>query len=174
MGWQVIAAPFFMLILVQDIMTPQLQGNRVFLRQPKQGDLEKRLFYGRDAEIVRMFGGNTQDMPPLSVEEASKLHSLNEQNHRAQFALGFYDHSKLGKGLGQEVTRLVLGYAFGELHLHRVDLRVLAYNVRAIHCYQECGFTIEGKERESAYVDGKWHDDLIMAILAHEFISQPL
>lgn len=99
----------------------------------------------------------------------AKLHSLNEHDMRARFAVGFYDSSKLGKGIGEEVTRLVLRYAFKELKLHRVDLRVLAYNARAIHCYQKCGFIIEGKERESAYVDGEWHDDFIMGLLAKDF-----
>jgi RimJ/RimL family protein N-acetyltransferase len=78
----------------------------------------------------------------------------------------------MGKGIGQEVTRLLLKYAFEELNLHRVDLRVLAYNVRAINCYKKCGFIIEGTERESAYVDGAWYDDLIIGILAHEFIAR--
>ena len=30
--------------------------------------------------------------------------------------------------------------AFGILGLHRIDLRVLAYNTRAISCYRRCGF----------------------------------
>ena len=177
-----------------DILKPKISNPKVILRKPKQGDLERRLSYGQHSEIVRMFGGNSKDMPPLTVEEASawlkaiedtpyawvvehdghllgeaKLHSLNEHDRRARFALGFYDHAKLGIGLGQEVTHLVLRYAFEELKLHRVDLRVLAYNVRAIRCYEKCGFVIEGKERETAYVDGEWHDDLIMGILANDF-----
>ena len=176
-------------------MKPELSGNKITLRQPRQGDLEKRLSYGRNSEIVRMFGGDSTNMPPLLTEEASKwlediedaphawvveheghllgeakLHSLNEHDKRARFAVGFYDHAKLGMGLGQKVTQLVLCYAFEELKLHRVDLRVLAYNARAIHCYQKCGFIIEGKERESAFVDGEWHDDLIMAIQAKDFV----
>lgn len=175
-------------------MKPELRGNKVILRQPKQGDLEQRLSYGRHFEIVRMFGGNSEDLLPISVEEVTawlkgiedepyawvvehdgrllgeaKLHSLNEHDRRARFAVGFYDHVKLGIGLGQEVTRLVLRYAFEELKLHRVDLHVLAYNVRAIRCYEKCGFIIEGKERESAYVDGEWHDDLIMGLLVTDF-----
>jgi RimJ/RimL family protein N-acetyltransferase len=143
-----------------------------------------------------MYGGDGQEASkPLPVEEAAqwvqklgqhqcawiiehdsqllgeaRLDNINAQDRRARLAIGFYNPEKLGLGLGQEATRLVLRYAFEELRLHRVDLRVLAYNVRAIRCYQKCGFTIEGRERESAFVSGEWHDDLIMGILESEFV----
>jgi hypothetical protein len=49
------------------------------------------------------------------------------------------------------------------------DLRALACNVRAIHCYESCGFVVEGREREATLVDGFRHDDVIVGILAPEF-----
>jgi RimJ/RimL family protein N-acetyltransferase len=54
------------------------------------------------------------------------------------------------------------------LGLHRLSVRVLAFNGRAIRAYQKCGFRIEGRERESAWIDGTWHDDLIMGLLADD------
>ena len=62
-------------------------------------------------------------------------------------------------------TRLVLQYGFEVVGLHRIDLRVLAYNERAIACYRRCGFVEEGRERDAALIDGEWHDDVIMAVL---------
>ena len=38
-----------------------------------------------------------------------------------------------------------------------------------IRCYEKCGFVREGVERESAWVDGAWADDVLMAILEHEY-----
>ena len=64
---------------------------------------------------------------------------------------------------------LLLHKAFGPLALHRVDLRVLSYNLRAIRCYEACGFVREGIERESARVGDEWHDDWIMGILERDF-----
>jgi RimJ/RimL family protein N-acetyltransferase len=68
---------------------------------------------------------------------------------------------------------LVLGHAFHDLKLHRISIRVLAYNTRAIRSYQKCGFLIEGREREAAFVNGRWHDDIIMGLLEHEFTARP-
>lgn len=172
-----------------------LDGLRVRLRPPGPNDAKARLALGHDPEIVRMFGGDTgHPLPPLTAPEVAswldglhthphawiiehegrllrevRLDGLNKHDRRARLAIGFYDPAKLGIGLGRETVSLILAHAFGRLELHRVDLRVLAYNMRAIRCYQSCGFVVEGREREAALVDGVRHDDVMMGILAPEF-----
>ena len=64
------------------------------------------------------------------------------------------------KGIGREAIQLVLHHAFEVLH--RVGLRVISYNERAIRAYKACGFVEEGREREAAFVSGAWHDDVII------------
>lgn len=100
-----------------------------------------------------------------------RLDNIDGQDKRASLAIGIYDRHRLGQGLGTEAIRLVLGHAFGDLNLHRVSVRVLAYNQRALRAYQKCGFLIEGREREAAFVNGQWHDDIIMGLLTHEFTA---
>ncbi len=99
----------------------------------------------------------------------ARLDGLNLQDSRARLATGLYDVSQLGKGLGREMIRLVLSHAFETIGLHRVDLRVLAFNERAMRCYRACGFVEEGRERESARIGDVWHDDIIMGILSEEY-----
>ncbi len=174
---------------------PTLKGNRVILRRPQESDIEDRFSYGRNAEIVRMFVGDTRDLKPFTRDEAVAQHraslstplawtieperkgiggirlTLNEADRRARLAMGIFDANKLGKGLGTEATRLVLQYAFETLKLHRVDLRVLEYNRRAIRCYEKCGFIREGVERDGALIEGRWETDVMMSILEHEYRS---
>ena len=69
-----------------------------------------------------------------------KLNSVNPQDRRASMAIAIYDPHQLGKGFGSEAIRLLLYNAFTELDLHRIGIRVLAYNERAIRTYQKCGF----------------------------------
>ena len=75
---------------------------------------------------------------------------MNLHDQRARLAVGLYDPAKLGQGTGRQAIRLVLDHAFGGLRLHRVGLRVISYNVRAIRAYRACGFTEEGREREAS------------------------
>jgi RimJ/RimL family protein N-acetyltransferase len=172
---------------------PALQGDNVTLRGPKEQDIEDIVLCGRHKEIVRMYGGDTRNIKPLTREDvvaryqetlATPLEwmieyqgrwigtarlTVNEPDKKARYAVGIADISKLGKGLGTEVTRLVLDYAFNTLKLHRIDLRVLEYNKRAIACYKKCGFIKEGIEREDALIEGKWESDVMMSILEQEY-----
>ena len=173
---------------------PELHGDRVRLRRFHQSDVRGRFALGRSPEIVRCFGGNVDGMPPYQESDAetwvrqnlahplcwaveakgrllgeARLDGLDLHDGRARLATGLYDVSQLGKGLGRELIKLILSYAFEELKLHRVDLRVLDFNERAIRCYRACGFVEEGRERKSARIDDVWHDDIIMGILAEEF-----
>jgi ribosomal-protein-alanine N-acetyltransferase len=172
---------------------PVLQGDNVTLRGPKELDIEDILFCGRHAEIVRMYGGDTRDLKPLTRDDAVARYrealstpllwiidleghyigiarlTVSDQDKRARYAVGIADISKLGKGIGTEVTKLVLDYAFNIQKLHRVDLRVLEYNIRAIACFIKCGFLKEGAEREGALIEDKWETDVMMSILDREF-----
>ena len=175
---------------------PMLAGKNLVLRRPQEQDIEDRLAYGRHVEIVRMYGGDTRNMKPLTREEAVQSHrralsrplewtiehegryigvarlTVNEADRRARFAIGIADINKLSRGLGTEATTLVLDYAFNVLGLHRVDLRVLDYNKRALRCYEKCGFVREGVEREGALIEGKWETDVMMSILEQEYRGQ--
>ena len=174
---------------------PVLEGGRVRLRPLRPSDREERRQLGRHADIVRSFGGDTPSSSLVSEAQAAawyrsleaeplawavevqgrlagsiRLHGLNEHDRRASLAIGLLDPALLSRGLGTEATRLVLGHAFSELGLHRVSLRVLASNLRAIRCYEKCGFVHEGRERESGLVDGEWDDDLMMGILEDDWL----
>ncbi len=72
-------------------------------------------------------------------------------------------------GNGTEALRLALRYAFRDLGLHKVYLRVLEYNARAIRAYEKCGFRIEGRLRQEMQVEGRWHDLVYMGVFAGEF-----
>ncbi|MGH3207419.1 MAG: GNAT family N-acetyltransferase [Trebonia sp.] len=73
------------------------------------------------------------------------------------------------RGLGTEATRLIVGYGFECLGLHRISLEVYAFNPRARRAYEKVGFRVEGVLRESLRYDGQWVDATVMSILAAEW-----
>lgn len=103
----------------------------------------------------------------------ARLHNIVWEDRRARLAIGIFDRRFWSRGYGTEAIRLLLRYGFDELRLHRIDLRVLDYNTRAIRAYEKCGFVREGVERDSAFVNGQWHSDVVMGILEHEYRAQP-
>ncbi|WP_416562141.1 GNAT family N-acetyltransferase [Nocardia testacea] len=74
-----------------------------------------------------------------------------------------------GRGLGTEATRLIIGYGFERLGLHRISLEVYAFNPRAHHVYEKVGFHTEGVLRQSLRYRDEWIDATVMSILAHEW-----
>jgi RimJ/RimL family protein N-acetyltransferase len=73
------------------------------------------------------------------------------------------------RGLGTEATRLIVGYGFESLGLHRISLEVYAFNPRARRAYEKAGFRPEGVLRESLRYDGRWIDATVMSALATEW-----
>ncbi len=174
-------------------IAPVLTGDRITLRRPKRGDIADRIRIGRQAEFVRMCGGDTCSIPIFDEAAGEDWYrhiltvpyewiidlnghcigvarlTLTECDNRARYAVALFDSALYGQGLGTEVTRLVLRFAFQELKLHRVDLNVLTYNRRAIACYEKCGFIAEGVDREDALIEGQWASDMRMGILEDEW-----
>ncbi len=175
---------------------PVLTGPRVRLRPPEHRDCEARRALGRSPEVMRMLGYAIPEFQPMTEQQAAtfvkrladhpcawvietdgaligelRLDDLEHGEPRARLSTSIFDPEKLSRGFGREAISLALQFAFETLDLHRVALRVLAFNERAIRCYQSAGFSVEGRERETIKIDGAWHDDLIMGLLSREFTS---
>ncbi|MQY09988.1 Spermidine N(1)-acetyltransferase [Streptomyces sp. RB5] len=73
------------------------------------------------------------------------------------------------RGLGTEAVRLIVGYGFESLGLHRISLNVFAFNPRARRAYENVGFVVEGIRRDALLYDGAWVDDIIMSVLAPDW-----
>lgn len=79
------------------------------------------------------------------------------------------DRAYWGKGYGTDAMSVMLRYAFEEMNLHRISLRVFAFNTRAIRSYEKCGFVHEGKNRASLNKMGQRWDEVWMGILQSEW-----
>ncbi|MEK4300405.1 GNAT family protein [Oceanobacillus sp. FSL W8-0428] len=97
------------------------------------------------------------------------LINMDYKNRNAECIIDIGEKEYWGKGYGKEGLLLLLDYAFYELNLHRVSLRVFSFNERAIHLYKKIGFELEGKSRQTLFRDGKWHDIIHMGILQEEY-----
>ncbi|AFG35670.1 acetyltransferase, ribosomal protein N-acetylase [Fervidobacterium pennivorans DSM 9078] len=87
----------------------------------------------------------------------------------AEYGIAIFDPAYWDKGIGTEVTHMMLKYAFEYLNLNRVWLRVFENNQRAIRVYEKCGFIQEGRMRQARYLKGQYIDVIIMGILSDEY-----
>ncbi|WP_347337425.1 GNAT family N-acetyltransferase [Bradyrhizobium jicamae] len=130
-------------------------GINAVIRKVRAEDVEGFLALEGDPEIHEMFGGSRETYLPTTREAAeatvkrvsdhpfawviehefrvigeARLDRVDGQDRRASFAIGILDPRCLGKGIGTDAMRLVLRFAFEQLKLHRISVRVLACNHR--------------------------------------------
>jgi diamine N-acetyltransferase len=99
---------------------------------------------------------------------------LDWKNRTATLGIVIAEKEYWGRGYGSDAINALLGFAFGEMNLHRIQLSVYDFNERAMRCYEKCGFRHEGRAREAHYQNGRYHDSLLMAVLRREFLDEEL
>ncbi|MFE5294832.1 GNAT family N-acetyltransferase [Streptomyces sp. NPDC056632] len=172
---------------------PILTGGLVTLRPVTEDDVPALLPMFGDPEISRLTGNHTRfDEPALRrwygsrgaqddrldlavVERASGrvvgeavLHEWDPGNESCAFRICFTP-AGIGRGLGTEATRLIVGHAFETLGLYRVWLEVYAFNPRARRAYEKAGFRPEGVLRGALLWEGERVDATLMSALAPEW-----
>ena len=173
---------------------PVLRTARLVLRPPIASDIADRHALGRDPEIYRHLGADTRHLQPLTEDQAKAwveniashpacwvieyqgraigeilLDNFVSADKRAGLIIGILDPEALSKGLGTEAIKAIAEFSFDSLGIHKLSMRVLSFNVRAIRAYERVGFVREGLERESALIGGIWHDDVIVGLLKRDF-----
>ncbi|WP_074598288.1 GNAT family N-acetyltransferase [Sediminibacillus halophilus] len=77
----------------------------------------------------------------------------------------FVDKNYNGKGYASEAVKQITSYAFDVLQLHRIEAGVMPHNKGSIRVLEKAGFHREGIARKNVFIDGKWEDHLVLALL---------
>lgn len=175
---------------------PKLVGNTVVLRSITAADAAVMFASLSDKESMRLTGTKetfTYEQVQnhcRRIEEADDradyaitlkengsylgevvLNNIDWENRSANFRIALASQAVFGKGYGTEATRLILGYGFRTLNLHRIELEVYDFNPRALHVYEKVGFVREGVRRDALLWEGVYHNAILMSILEHEYLS---
>jgi len=70
------------------------------------------------------------------------------------------------RGFGRAALGAVIGHAFDQLGLRRLEAACLPSNSASLALLGGCGFQQEGTARQSLYVDGSWRDHLVLGLIA--------
>ncbi len=76
-----------------------------------------------------------------------------------------------GRGLGTDVVLALCGYGFTIRGLHRLQVDTLASNTAMIRAASRAGFVQEGRLRRSAWVSGDFADEVILGMLATDWVA---
>lgn len=110
-----------------------------------------------------------EEETPLGV---ISLINIDYKNRNAECIIDIGEKEYWGQGYGTEGLKLLLDFAFYEMNLHRVSLKVFSFNERAIRLYTKIGFQEEGSSRQSLFRNGKWYDVIHMGLLQNEYFEK--
>ncbi|MGH2535216.1 MAG: GNAT family N-acetyltransferase [Thermomicrobiales bacterium] len=96
------------------------------------------------------------------------LSDLRPNSRSCELSILIGGLERWGQGYGTDALRTTLDTSFSEWNLHRVWVRSESGNERAHRLYRRCGFRHEATMRDAAYLDGRYEDVLIFAILEGE------
>ena len=170
-----------------------LEGERVKLRAPTREDTAILNEYWSDLETAAL--GSNRAPQPYAVEQTQalfddfakqdslvrfvievdgevvgdcSLHDIDKHNRTCDVGIAL-GKPHWSKGYGQDALKTLVDYAFKHHNMHRVGLEVLADEPRAVTCYRKVGFVEEGRLRKRDWMNGEYHDVMVMSILDEEW-----
>ncbi|MFW9894373.1 MAG: GNAT family N-acetyltransferase [Candidatus Thorarchaeota archaeon] len=175
-----------------------LKGEKVRLVPPKREYIEQFQKWMNDPEITQyltIFRPITREMEEDWYNEMQKnendilfsiitLEKNNEiligncdisvdwKNRIGKCGIVIGEKEYHGKGYGTEAMNLLVNYGFEKLCLNRIELAVHSFNSRALKSYLKVGFQKEVTQRHAVYINGEYHDSIMLSILRDEWESK--
>lgn len=103
-----------------------------------------------------------------AIAGAIGLHTIDALNRAT--SVGYWlDEAQCGRGIMTRACRAVVGCAFQDYGLHRVEIRCATGNHRSCAIPRRLGFVEEGVLREAGFLRDRWVDLRVFSALEHEW-----
>ena len=173
-----------------------LQGRRVYLRPILRKDIPNIVRWINNTEVTRFLATYLpmmeadeeqwlDDLPKKKVTDlvfvivvaegdraigVMGLHKINGKDRTATTGAIIGEKEYWGKGYGTEAKMLLLHYAFNTLNLRKICSSFISFNRRS-HAYQlKCGYVEEGRLRRQIYRNGRYWDEVLMAVFKKDWL----
>jgi UDP-4-amino-4,6-dideoxy-N-acetyl-beta-L-altrosamine N-acetyltransferase len=97
------------------------------------------------------------------------LNQIDWISKRCYFGIRIGEKQYQGKGMGPDSMCILFNYAFECLNIRKICLEVPSFNDSAIRLYRKFGFIEEGTLTKHLYLEGTYHDIVLMRIFDSEF-----
>lgn len=138
----------------------QFSTESIFTNQyPGQPDIDRekseKLYEREDNCFIAAFEANGRMVSISNFRVDRPGHPWSGRN--CEFGISTLEEY-CGQGLGTRLMALLEQEA-RKMNMHRIHGSVRAANRRAIGLYLKCGFEIDGCSKETAFINGQWHDE---------------
>lgn len=97
------------------------------------------------------------------------LQDIDFLNQDAELAIIIGNKNFWGKGIGEDVCKLVIEHGFNNLHVHRIHCQTADNNFGMRKLAQKLGFKEEGVLRKNFFKNGQHKDTVLFGLLKDEY-----
>ena len=133
---------------------------RMFTKESHEAWLKNYVETGKVAQFIILLNGE----PVGSVY----LRDIDLNKKEAEYGIFIGEESARGKGVGTKSAILILKYAFEELGLEKIFLRVLKDNPGAVRSYEKAGFK-KNDRTEILNINGEMCEVIFMELEKKDF-----
>jgi ribosomal-protein-alanine N-acetyltransferase len=175
---------------------PPIETERLILRQMALEDTDFVFQHFSDSNVTQYLldeppvtdYSQAQEIVQFYLEPAGKTHNrwvmVRKSNHQPIGTCGYHTWDKRyfraeigydlsssfwGQGYMIEALRAIISDGFEQMKLNRIDALVYVENVRSIRLLQRLGFMQEGLLRDYFYLNGKFYDHYLFAMIQREW-----
>jgi RimJ/RimL family protein N-acetyltransferase len=98
------------------------------------------------------------------------LHGINQKDGVATTGAMIGEKDYWGKGYGTEAKMILLDHAFNTLNLRKICSSVFAFNGRSLRYLEKSGYVIEGTLKKQLFINGKYVDEVLLAVFKKDFM----
>ena len=171
---------------------PVIEGKLVRLRPPRPEDAAEMISWFEDMEVTRFL--LVRHPPSIEMERewldkmardpdqvvwvveregrvvgTTAIHAIDWKNGFGTTGTVIGDKTVWGKGLGRELMRLRMQYAFTKLPLRKLKSAYLEGNHGSERAQAAAGYQEVGRHRADMFVDGKWRDHVLTEVLREDW-----
>ena len=145
-----------------DVVRKQFIYQKEFTVESHENWIKTMIETGKAAQMMIVLNEGDRAIGSVYVRD------IDLEHKKAEYGIFIGETDCLGKGYGTEAAELMIEYAFDFLGIHKLMLRVYAENERAIKSYEKAGFKKEAYLKDDVYVQEKFRDIVLMAVINQE------
>ncbi|MFF4367092.1 GNAT family N-acetyltransferase [Streptomyces sp. NPDC001594] len=137
-------------------MTPGTQDPRLVVDENQERSVS--------FSVVELEGG--------TLIGSATLWGIDNHNRNAHIGLGLFPAAR-GQGYGTDVVAVLCHYGFTVRGFQRLQIETLADNAAMLRSAERNGFVREGVLRDSAWVMGRFLDEVLLGLLVQDWRRDP-
>lgn len=141
-----------------EAVRPYFIYQQPFTREGHLNWLENMIYSGKGYQFIVC---RIEDDKPIG---STYFRDYDKEHNKVEYGMFLGENDEKSKGIGTEIYKLSLQFAFEVLDVHKVYSRILADNIASRRSCEKVGLVEEGYLKDDVRINGEYRDVVWVAI----------